>query len=134
MRLRVIELAETVVDSATEAVSVEGVHGSFTLLPHHIDYVASLTEGFLTYRTTASDPDDPSTVERYVAVDGGVLVKRGADVVVSTPNAVASDRLEELEESVEALFQSRTQHERDARAVLFRIETDVVQRMLELEE
>jgi F-type H+-transporting ATPase subunit epsilon len=102
----------------------------------HIDYVAALVEGILTYRTGRADEGarGGQRAERYVAIDGGVVVKRGNEVVVSTPNAVQGDRLEDLERSVEGLFRTSGKRERDARAVLVRLETDLVQRMLELEE
>lgn len=141
MRLRVIVPGSTVVDIETTAVSAQGAHGSFTMLPHHIDCVAALVEGILTYRVAPAEgsgergrASGAEAAERYVAVDGGVAVKRADEVTVTTPNAVAVERLEDLEHSVEGLFRASSARERDARAVLVRLETDVVQRMLELEE
>ena len=50
--------------------------GSFGLLPHRLDCVAALAPGILIYETEAEG-------EVYVAVDEGVLVKTGLDVLVS---------------------------------------------------
>ena len=50
--------------------------GSFGLLPHRLDCVAALAPGILIYETEAEG-------EVYVAVDEGVLVKTGPDVLVS---------------------------------------------------
>src|SRR5271170_7793742 len=50
--------------------------GSFGLLPHRLDCVSALTPGILTYQTESDG-------EVFVAVDQGVLVKSGADVLVS---------------------------------------------------
>lgn len=128
MRLRVLVPGRTVTDVSASRVAAPGTHGSFVMLPHHVDYVAVLIEGIVTYDA------QPDSGEHYVAVDAGVLVKQGDDIIISTPNAVTAARLEDLEESVEEQFRSVDERERDARAVLFRIETDVVQRMLELED
>ena len=54
--------------------------GSFGLLPHRLDCVAALTPGILTYEVEAEG-------EVYVAVDDGVLVKTGLDVLVSVRRA-----------------------------------------------
>src|ERR1017187_9142139 len=53
--------------------------GSFGLLPHRLDCVAALAPGILIYELEGQG-------EVYVAVDQGVLVKTGPDVVVSVRN------------------------------------------------
>jgi F-type H+-transporting ATPase subunit beta len=55
--------------------------GSFGLLPQRLDCVAALVPGILIYET-ASDG------EVFVAVDEGVLVKTGPDVLVSVRRAI----------------------------------------------
>ena len=57
--------------------------GSFGLLPHRLDCVAALVPGILVYET-ASDG------EMVVAVDEGVLVKTGPEVLVSVRRASSS--------------------------------------------
>jgi F-type H+-transporting ATPase subunit epsilon len=54
--------------------------GSFGLLPHRLDCVAALSAGILVYQTEGAD-------EAYMAIDEGVLVKTGFDVLVSVRNA-----------------------------------------------
>ena len=54
--------------------------GSFGLLPHRLDCVAALAPGILIYETEAEG-------EVFVAVDEGVLVKTGPDVLVSVRRA-----------------------------------------------
>lgn len=133
MRLAVIMPGRTVVDSPVTRVLAPGSHGLFALLPRHIDYVAVLVAGLLTYEVQ-DDDTERSRSERHVAVDGGVLVKMGEDVVVSTPDAVPGERLEDLEDAVDEYFHVRAERETDARAALFRLEGDIVQRMLDLED
>ncbi len=60
--------------------------GSFGLLPHRLDCVAALAPGILIYELEAED-------EVYVAVDEGVLVKTGLDVLVSVRNAIGGTDL-----------------------------------------
>src|ERR1700722_19432986 len=55
--------------------------GSYGLLPHRLDCVAALTPGILTYQTESEG-------EVFVAVDDGVLVKTGPDVLVSVRRAI----------------------------------------------
>lgn len=117
------------VESHVGKVSAEGTHGTFTMLPHHLDYVVLLTPGILTYV-----PEDASGEERYVAVDGGVLTKAGADVRVATVAAVEGDRLEDLERTVVRSFRRLDDRERDARAAMSRIESRVLHEMFEFEE
>ena len=71
--------------------------GSFGLLPHRLDCVAALAPGILIYETEAEG-------EVYVAVDEGVLVKTGPDVLVSVRNAIGGTDLGQLREAVEQEF------------------------------
>ena len=71
--------------------------GSFGLLPHRLDCVAALGPGILTYETEADG-------EVYVAVDEGVLVKAGPDVLVSVRRAIGGTDSVNLREAVEREF------------------------------
>jgi F-type H+-transporting ATPase subunit epsilon len=116
------------IDQPVDKVGAEGIHGSFTMLPNHLDHVVLLAPGILTY-VPHGDPG-----ERYVAVKGGVLTKVGADVRVATVAAVQGDRLEELERTVVRSFRRLDERERDARAAMARIESRVLNEMFEFEE
>ena len=67
----------------------ETLEGSFGLLPHRLDCVAALVPGILIYQTESGG-------EVLVAVDEGVLVKTGADVLVSVRRAIGGTNLEQL--------------------------------------
>ena len=99
--------------------------GSFGLLPHRLDCVAALAAGIFTYETEAE-----GTV--YVAVDEGVLVKTGADVLVSVRRAIGGTDLGQLREAVRKEFLILDQHEQDVRAVTARMESGFVRRFVEL--
>ena len=97
--------------------------GSFGLLPHRLDCVAALTPGILIYQTEAEG-------EVYVAVDEGVLVKTGLDVLVSVRNAIAGTDLDQLREAVEEEFLDLDERERTVRATLAKMESGLIRRMV----
>ena len=96
--------------------------GSFGLLPHRLDCVAALTPGILIYETEAEG-------EVYVAVDEGVLIKTGPDVVVSVRNAIAGTDLRQLREAVEREFLNLDEREHTVRLVLAKVESGFIRRM-----
>jgi F-type H+-transporting ATPase subunit epsilon len=96
--------------------------GSFGLLPHRLDCVAALSPGILIYETEAEG-------EAYVAVDEGVLVKTGPDVLVSVRNAIAGTDLGQLRAAVEREFLYLDEREQYVRSVLAKMEGDLMRRM-----
>jgi F-type H+-transporting ATPase subunit epsilon len=113
-------------DVDVDAVRGDGLHGTFTMLPHHLDYVVLLESGIVSYVAGGQ--------ERYVAVDGGTLTKVGDEVRIATMAAVSGDRLEELERTVAESFLRLDDRERTTRAALARIESHVLEEMFEFEE
>ena len=103
---------------------VETPQGSFGLLPHRLDCVAALEPGILTYETKADG-------EVYIAVDEGILVKAGADVLVSVHNAIGGTDLGKLREAVAREFVNLDENERQVRAVLARLESGFVRHFTE---
>jgi F-type H+-transporting ATPase subunit epsilon len=102
----------------------ETPQGSFGMLPQRLDCVAVLEPGILTYETTKDG-------ETYVAVDEGVLVKAGTDVLVSVRNAISGLDLGKLREAVEQEFMNLDENEKQVRAVLARLESGFVRRFAE---
>ncbi|MGA7595078.1 MAG: F0F1 ATP synthase subunit epsilon [Gallionella sp.] len=103
---------------------VETPQGSFGLLPHRLDCVAALEPGILTYQTNSED-------EVYIAVDAGILVKAGVDVLVSVRNAIGGTDLGKLREAVAREFVNLDENERQMRAVLARLESGFVRHFTE---
>jgi F-type H+-transporting ATPase subunit epsilon len=99
--------------------------GSFGLLPHRLDCVAALAPGILTYETETDG-------EVFVAVDEGVLVKTGPDVLVSVRRALDGADLGRLRETVEREFLTLDAHEQSVRSVLAKMEGDLIRRMASL--
>ena len=96
--------------------------GSFGLLPHRLDCVAALTPGILIYETDADG-------EVFVAVDDGVLVKTGADVLVSVRRALGGADLGQLRASVEKEFKTLDERETSVRSVMAKLEAGFLHRL-----
>jgi F-type H+-transporting ATPase subunit epsilon len=108
-------------------VIAEAANGSFCLLPRHIDFVAALVPGILSF-------DNADGLENFVVIDQGTLVKCGKQVLVSTLNAVRGTDLEQLQAIVEQRFLQLDEHERVARTALARLEAGTIRGFIELEE
>lgn len=102
----------------------ETLTGSFGLLPHRLDCVAALSPGILTYETQVEG-------EVYLAIDEGVLVKTGADVLVSVRRAITGNDLRQLRLSVEQEFLTLDEHEQSVRSVMAKLESGVIRRLAE---
>ena len=95
--------------------------GSFGLLPHRLDCVTALAPGILTYETEAEG-------EVFVAVDEGVLVKTGPEVLVSVRRALGGKDLGQLREAVTKEFLALDDHEQSVRTVMAKLETGFLRR------
>ena len=100
--------------------------GSFGLLPHRLDCVAALVPGILIYQTESGG-------EVLVAVDEGVLVKTGADVLVSVRRALAGTDLSQLRDAVEKEFLTLDEHEQSVRLVEAKLESGFLRRFATLQ-
>ena len=103
----------------------EASEGSFGLLPRRLDCVAALAPGILTYETDADG-------EVFVAVDEGVLIKTGSDVVVSVRRALVGIDLGQLRAGVEHEFLTLDKNERDVRSVVAKLEAGFLLRFASL--
>jgi F-type H+-transporting ATPase subunit epsilon len=127
MTLKVRLPAEVLFEEEVTRIRAEAENGWFGLRPRHIDFVTALVPGVLTFEP-AGKP------EEYLAVDRGVLVKCGAEVAVSTRQAVRGTNLGELKQEVERLFLVQRERERAAKALESKLEADLVRRLLEAEK
>jgi F-type H+-transporting ATPase subunit epsilon len=104
----------------------ETPEGSFGLLPHRLDCVAALVPGILTYETAEEG-------EVYLAVDEGVLVKTGPDVLVSVRRALTGVDLRQLRDSVEREYMTLDEQEKSVRSVLVKLESGVLRSIANLQ-
>lgn len=100
-------------------VVAETGEGSFGLLPQRLDCVAALIPGIFIYETEAEGV-------RYLAIDEGILVKAGPEVLVSVRNAIGGADLGKLRESVEKDFMDLDENERKARSVMAKLESGFI--------
>ena len=98
--------------------------GSFGLLPHRLDCVAALPPGILIYQLGAQ-------AEVYMAVDEGMLVKTGLDVLISVRNAIGGTDLGQLHAAVEREFLYLNEREQSVRSVMAKMESDFISRLAE---
>ena len=125
MKLKVLLPVQVVAENAgVKRIVAETPQGSFGMLPHRLDCMAVLEPGILTYETETGG-------EVYVAVAEGILVKAGANVLVSVRNAIAGLDLGKLREAVEQEFMNLDEGERQVRSVLARLESGFVRRFAE---
>lgn len=102
----------------------ESREGSFGVLPHRLDCVAALEPGIFIYETEAEG-------KVYVAVDEGILIKTGQNVLVSVRNAIVGTDLSKLREAVEKEFLTLDESEQKMRSVMVKLEIGLVRRLAE---
>jgi len=107
--------------TAVSRIVAETREGAFGLLPHRLDCVAALVPGILIFETEMEG-------EVYVAVDEGVLVKTGPEVLVSVRRALAGTDLSQLRDAVEQEFLTLDEHEQSVRSVLAKLESGFIRR------
>jgi len=111
------------VKTGVTRIVAETSSGSFGVLPQRLDCVAVLEPGILTYE---SDADG----EAFIAVDTGVLVKTGDNVMVSVRNASGGVSLELLHDAVEREFGEHDEEEEKNRAVLKEMEGSFINQLM----
>jgi F-type H+-transporting ATPase subunit epsilon len=126
MRLKVLLPMKVFIDQDVNKVIAEAGNGYFCILPKHIDFIAALVPSILSFEHNAE--------EEFLAIDEGVLVKRGSDVRVSTRRAVRSKNLGTLKQTLEEEFRILDEREKKTRTILAKLELDFARRFLKLRE
>lgn len=105
---------------------VHTIEGSMGLSPRRLDCTAALVPGILMYETQNDG-------EIYLAIDQGVLVKAGPEILISVRNAIGGTDLEELHEAVKREFLSLNTQEKSIRLVLSKMESGFIRRFREFQ-
>ena len=127
MQLKVLLPSQIFADkTSVSRIVAETREGSFGLLPHRLDCVAALVPGILTYETQTDG-------EVFVAVDEGILIKTGSDVLVSVRRAHAGKDLSQLREAVEKEFLTLDEETKVVRSVTAKLETGLFRRLATFE-
>tara|TARA_R110001583_G_scaffold123668_1_gene275107 strand:+ start:421 stop:810 length:390 start_codon:yes stop_codon:yes gene_type:complete len=128
MHLKLLLPSQIFIDKTdvTEII-VETSQGAYGLLPHRLDCVAVLSPGILTFSTIADG-------EIFVAVDEGVLVKTGPNVLVSVRNALTGSDLSKLRAAVERDFLATTEQAQQVRAVMAKLESGFIHKFVSFKQ
>ena len=124
--LKILLPGKTFLKREVKKITAEAENGWFCLLPKHVDFTTSLTPGILMLTT-------PEEKDIFLAIDEGILVKYGNEVVISVRNAIEGEDLGELKNRVEEIFIKTDEKEKDAQAALSKLEADFVRSFLNLE-
>jgi F-type H+-transporting ATPase subunit epsilon len=100
--------------------------GSFGLLPLRLDCATVLSPGLLSYSTAS-----PGDI--HLAIDVGVLVKTGPEVVVCVRHAIAGADLGNLHRAVEQQFLDFSEQEKSTRTTLAKLESGLLRGFAELQ-
>jgi F-type H+-transporting ATPase subunit epsilon len=98
---------------------METSEGSYGLLPQRLDCVAALVPGIFMYEIQNGSA-------KYIAVDSGVMVKAGSEVLVSVRNAIGGVDLGKLSELVKNEFMKQDEEESSMRAVTLKLESGFI--------
>lgn len=126
MNLKVLLPTEVFLDGKAKKIVAEAGDGFFGLMPNHVDFVTALVPSIFSYWNEHDK-------EMIMAIDRGLLVKFGENVLVSTRNAVCSDDLDELQKLIDETFDRFDDHDRSARSAMAKMEADLVRRLVELQ-
>ncbi len=127
IQLRVLLPFEIFAEKAGVSRIVADTHqGSLGLLPNRLDCVAALTPGIFVYECESEG-------EAYLAIDEGVLVKSGTDVLVSVRRAIRGPDLGGLREVVEKEFLAVGEQEQSVRSAMDKLEYGFLRRLAMLD-
>ncbi len=107
------------------SIVAETSEGSFGFLPQRLDCVAVLVPGIFTYKTDKV---------HYIAVDEGLLVKAGDQVMVSVRNAVGGVELGKLADAIKNEFASISADEEKVKYMASRLETGFLSRLKKFQQ
>ncbi len=127
MNLKILLPSQVLMEEKVAKIVAEGAEGYFGLLPGHIDFTTALVPGLLTIVSAKGERE-------LLAIDQGVLVKRGPDVWISTRNAVRNADLGMAKNLVEEQFKTLDDRERMARSATAKLEADIIRRFMELKK
>ena len=125
MNLKLLIPTRILIHQPVVKVVAEAENGSFCLLPHHVDFLAFLVPGLLSFV-------DKDGKEQFAAVGEGLLVKRASDVLVSVRRAVQGGDLGRLRRTLREEFEILDDRERAAHAAVAKLEASFLRGYLEL--
>jgi len=126
MIARITTPTDVVLEEDVRHVTAEDPTGSLGIRPGHAPLVTSLIPGIIVVRTTAGQ-------EKYVAVNGGVLLVADETVDIVTRTAVLDTDLARLESSVVSEFEKEADAGRANHVAFERMRLSFMKEMLEFD-
>ncbi len=125
MRLRIVTPLAVVIDqTGVAALRAADTSGSFGILPHHADFLTSLSTTIV--RWTAGDG-----TRQFCAVQGGVFtVTGGTDIAIATRAATIGRDLATLAQTVLARFHADAEAERSERFESVRLQLRAIRHIV----
>jgi F-type H+-transporting ATPase subunit epsilon len=124
--LKIFLPTSTFLEEKVEKITGEGPEGEFCLKPKHIDYATALSPGIFSYFSVTGQ-------EHFLAVDHGILVKQGYDVMIATRRTVAGE-LGQLNKEVEKMLIEGEEREKKSRSSVAKLEIGFIKRFLEFSQ
>ncbi len=125
MKLRIITPLSLVVDEdGVRALRAEDASGRFGILPHHADFLTSLTISVVGW--TSAD-----AARHFCAVRRGVLsVTEGQAISIATREAIVGDDLATLDQTVLARFRADIETERTEHIESTRLQLNAIRQIM----
>ncbi|MBF0498555.1 MAG: F0F1 ATP synthase subunit epsilon [Candidatus Riflebacteria bacterium] len=106
---------------------VETTRGNFGFLPRRLDCVLSIVPGILVYETKKNGV-------KHIAVDEGIMVKTGFNILISVRNALGGYEPGALRKSYLNDLSVIRERERDVRLAIAHLESDFMRRLVEVSQ
>ncbi len=124
MKLKIVTPLSVIVDETVKSVRAEDASGGFGILPGHAAFLTALVISVVSWRNAQDEM-------RYCAVRGGVLtVADGRTVAIATREAVTSNDLAHLDQTVLAQFRSDLEEERQEHVEVTRLQLSAVRQIV----
>ncbi|MGK7369267.1 MAG: F0F1 ATP synthase subunit epsilon [Candidatus Halalkalibacterium sp. M3_1C_030] len=126
IHLKIMEPEQIIAHEQVDKIIAEAVNGFFCLKPRHVDFASALKPGILYFYRGEE--------EKIMAVDRGILVKCGSEVLISVLNAIAGDDLGKLREQVREEFNRMAKTEEETTNALRNLEAELIQHFVGLQK
>lgn len=117
MHLRVCTPLDTICDITVSKISLRTAAGRWTFLPRHADMVNIVAPGILSWT-------DAGAQTGVIALDEGLVTKKGDTVDVAVRNAQMGSTAEELEEIIKKNWTAIDEQESKARSIVAQLEKE----------
>ena len=127
MRLKVCSPFGIVLEKEIQKITLEGLNGFFTFLPHHIDFLSVLAPSIASYT-------EENGKTAYLACNSGVVLKEGNLVSLCVRKAIVGEDLKELTQTIKTEFKAEEEERKELSAVMARLEAGLSKGFIRLNE